>query len=360
MFTGRLKTQSLSQALKSPLKTLGTTPTLTPAAREELLGAGNRVAEGVVPGGEGGPGREDVPRPDREGSSGFIVIRLEGAGGFFEVDTARTLAEAAKMMSMDALQSVLNEYDLGEGRRLVTAVSPGELREMEAAARQSDFPPLRSLLDYWVVDARAQAEREDEIVKRLQAVPGVDAAYPMAEGTDPAVNPANDPYNAQQGYLDAAPAGIDARWAWTQPSGCGNGMGVVDVERGWRLGHEDFAAKAPTLINGDNRPGSQNHGTAVFGEMIADDNTVGVVGIANAATTVRASSYWDNTTNSSSGYTNAIVAAINALSAGDAIILEIQSTGAIFGAPVEIFDDAFDATRLASGLEYDPPEGAGE
>lgn len=342
MFTGRLNARVLNAAIRTPLRTIATTQ-LTDRISDVL----DRVPDIALP--EDGA---DNDRPDRQDGArpGFIVVRLSEFENVAELDGADTLAEVAKTMRLSVLASLLDEFDLGSGRRLVTAVKPGQLREMEAQARQSPFPPLHSLLDYWVVDAGKHGGREDEIAKRLQAAPGVARAYPQEQGADPSVNPADDPYNAQQGYLDAAPTGIDARWAWTQPMGCGNGMGVVDVERGWRLAHEDYAAKAPSLLNGDNRPGSQNHGTAVLGEMIADDNTVGVVGIANAAAIVQASSYYDAATNTSVDYTNAIVAAINAVNSGDCIILEIQSTGAIFGAPVEIFDDAFDATRLASAL----------
>ncbi len=67
--------------------------------------------------------------------------------------------------------------------------------------------------------------------------------YREAQYTDAAVIPANDTFNGQQGYLDAAPDGIDARWAWTQPNGCGAGIAVIDVERGWTLAHEDFNKK---------------------------------------------------------------------------------------------------------------------
>ncbi|WP_299612884.1 S8 family peptidase [uncultured Tateyamaria sp.] len=338
MFTGRFRTDILSNAINTPLRTI-TKKDVT----NQLAGRLGNVP-GVVQSDR--PDINDDP-PQKAGErSGFIVIRLAEVDNVHALDDAGTLAEVAKAMDLTSLAKLMDEFDLGEGRRLVTAVRPGQLREMESIARQSPFPPLHSLLNYWVVDARNHGGREGEIAKRLQATAGVDSAYPQENGDDPAVNPANDPYNAQQGYLDAAPTGIDARWAWTQPAGCGDGMGVVDVERGWRLAHEDYVAKAPTLLNGDNRPASENHGTAVLGEMIAVDNTVGVVGIANAAAVVHASSYYDAATNTSADFTNAIVAAINALNAGDCIILEIQ----IGGAPVERVDDAFDATRLASAL----------
>src|SRR5262249_52764683 len=56
----------------------------------------------------------------------------------------------------------------------------------------------------------------------------------------------------------------------------GQGIGVVDLEQGWRLSHEDLAARAPTPISGVNHDGSRgymdNYGTAVLGDIAADDN----------------------------------------------------------------------------------------
>lgn len=256
MFTGRFRTDILSNAMRNSMRTF---------IDAELT---NRLAERIrdvpdlIP--TTPPDVNDDPPQKEAERSGFIVIRLAEMASATALDNVNTLSEVAKAMGLASLADLLNEFDLGEGRRLVTAVSPGQLREMESVAQQSNFPPLHSLLNYWVVDARRHGGQEDEIAKRLQAAAGVDVAYPQENGDDPAVNPADDPYNDQQGYLDAAPTGIDARWAWTQPAGCGDGMGVVDVERGWRLAHEDYVAKAPTLLNGDNRPASENHGTAPF------------------------------------------------------------------------------------------------
>src|SRR2546430_14661455 len=113
----------------------------------------------------------------------------------------------------------------------------------------------------------------------------------------PAANPADDTFNGTQNYLDAAPTGIGARWAWTQPNGVGAGVGLVDLEQGWFPGHEDLTAKTPTLIFNDNRDGiggyKGNHGPAVLGEIVAVDNPLGVVGIAPAGTSVQMVSHYE-------------------------------------------------------------------
>lgn len=311
-----------------------------------------------------GPNDENRTRdslPDQKGGpTGFIVIRLNAGEQVWHDRSIKTLAELTKKAELSSLAQILDMFSLGEGRRLVTKTDPEKLHEMEKRAHRSKFPPLRSLLSYWLVDARKQPERIVDIVKRLREVPGVADAYAHSSGAEPAPNPGDDPYSTQQGYLDAAPDGIDARWAWSQPNSDGNGIAVCDIERGWTLTHEDLAGKSPTLIEGDNRPGSADHGTAVLGEMIADDNTLGVIGIAPEAGPVSVASHWDQPTNTSGYVAEAMVTTLQTLSAGDIVILEIQTTAPNpFGAPIELVDDHFDAIRLASALGIIVFEAAG-
>jgi serine protease len=350
MFIGRYNPSVLNSVLDTPMRTVMSVKATVPADNP-----------GHLPGGGGGAPRPPTADDDNRsgGLTGFIVVRTTDLASLNGADDAETLLEFARNAHLDDLLRVLDELDMGPGTRLVRVVPPRRLRELEAKAQQSNLPPLRSLLTYWRLDMRGNVDRMEEALRALRSVPGVAAAYPETEFGDP-VNPADDTYNGQQGYLDAAPAGIDARWAWTQPNGAGAGIAVVDVERGWTLTHEDYATKSPTLIAGDNRPGSADHGTAVLGEMIADDNTVGVVGVAPSAGPVSCSSYWDAATDTSTDVANAVIAAIDALAAGDVIILEIQTVAPNpFGAPAEYVDDSFDAIRLASALGLVVFEAAG-
>src|SRR3546814_7876577 len=47
-------------------------------------------------------------------------------------------------------------------------------------------------------------------------------------------------FTARQGYLNAAPGGIDALYAATVPGGRGAGLGIIDIEGAWRFAHEDL------------------------------------------------------------------------------------------------------------------------
>jgi len=88
------------------------------------------------------------------------------------------------------------------------------------------------------------------VVKFMQdliELPEVTNIHPLLPHEDPQVdtiNPADDPRSGRQGYLDPAPDGIDARYAWRVPGGTGRGVTVVDLERGFNLDHEDLVRES--------------------------------------------------------------------------------------------------------------------
>ncbi len=152
--------------------------------------------------------------------------------------------------------------------------------------------------------------------------PLVAAAYIKPPAEEPA-NPADwqtPDFTGQQGYLDVAPGGVDAKFAWNMVGGKGNGVRVIDMERGFNLTHEDHQANFGGLISGNNRPGSRNHGTAVLGVIGGDENSFGITGISPGAN-LRAISYWGTSTSQT------IIDAADELSAGDILLLEVHRTG---------------------------------
>jgi serine protease len=187
----------------------------------------------------------------------------------------------------------------------------------------------------------------DELVRRLQGLTEIEGAQVLRPGPPP-VNALDDPRATNQGYLDAAPAGIDARFAWGYSGGDGAGIGFVDLEQGWNLDHEDLAGAGVTLISGTNTA-FFFHGTSVLGEVLMVDNTVGGVGIAPSCTGRVISQYQPG------GYNTAatIVAAIPEMVFGDVLLLEAQEYDPVSGDyfwPVEVADANYDAIRLATAL----------
>lgn len=277
--------------------------------------------------------------------SGFLIIRL---APHVPPAEGTTLQEMAKNAELRGLLAVLEEYGLVRSQRVVRSQSPEAIRRLEEVATRTDLPPMHSLMMYWRVDLRDRPDLSDEVVKRLNALREVDRAYRELAVSDPQVNAADDTYAADQDYLDAAPIGIDARWAWTQPNGEGAGTALVDLEQGWRPNHEDLVGQGPTIIYGDNRDGvgtyRGDHGTAVLGEMIAEDNVLGVVGIAPGVGSVRLVSHYDAASGTALHVADGILAAIPQMGPGEVLLLEVQRNLQ----PTETDDADFDAIRLAS------------
>jgi hypothetical protein len=286
------------------------------------------------------------------GLSGFVILRLSRQ---LAAGDGPDLREHLKALQLGSLDEYLDELKQPPTRRVITSLEPRVLLQLEEQTMNSSRPPLNSLARYWRIDGRGLGQPVEELVQRFSQLEGVELAYAEMIVSDPTVNAAIDPLNAQQGYLDAAPNGIDARWAWMQPSGKGQGVGVVDVEMGWRIRHEDLRSKAPTLIrNGPahliNRDGTGgyigHHGTAVMGVIAAGDNDHGVIGIAPSLGSLRAASIFDGV--DAVHVADALTAAWQSMAGGDVLVLEVQRGVGPHALPTETDTVDFDAIRLAT------------
>lgn len=131
-------------------------------------------------------------------------------------------------------------------------------------------------------------------------------------------------FTGRQGYLDPAPGGVDARYAWTVNGGDGSGINVIDIEGEWQFTHEDLQNHKGGVVAGTppDDPGWRNHGTAVIGTISADANGFGVTGIAPGVS-LRAMSIFPDSFGSSS----AIQQAADLLTPGDIILIELHRPG---------------------------------
>ena len=181
------------------------------------------------------------------------------------------------------------------------------------------------------------AERLQDLADELNAHDLVEAAYVKPPGApptlapDPAIElntmtpdaaeaPAVTPsFMDHQGYLNVAPGGVDAKFAWTLPGGGGGGVSVIDCEWAWRFTHEDLQVNKGGVVAGTSGTDT-NHGTAVLGVIAGDRNTFGVTGISPEVR-LSASSFTDQSSSA------AIKAAADKLTAGDIILLEIHRPG---------------------------------
>ena len=260
--------------------------------------------------------------------------------------------------------SPLTDLLASEGLTLkpLFGVSEDRLQSHTASLAAETGADVPNLSVYYRV--KAPDNRLDDLAKRLQKLDGIEAAYvkPPSEPAELRLNdmtpqaeesPVTPDFTARQGYLDAAPGGIDARYAWTQPGGGGAGVRIIDIEGAWRFSHEDLRQNQGGVVGGTQSTdiGWRNHGTAVTGEFGGDRNTFGITGICPDAN-VRAISIFGGT-----GSAGAIRQAANMLNPGDIILIELHRPGPRFNfagrgdqrgyIAIEWWPDDFDAIRYA-------------
>ena len=235
------------------------------------------------------------------------------------------------------------------------------LNDLRARGRRRSgrMPPD---LNLWFQITLQPGTDADAFLEALRRLPIVETAEPAPL---PAPHPAVTPdFTANQGYLDAAPGGIGAEFAWTFPGGNGSGIKIYDVEYSWNRNHEDLAVThgASLLVNlGDTAIdpfNDNNHGTAVLGELVATNDNKGVTGISWGAAAGLAPA---NTANLGYNPANAVLLAVADGSPGDVILLEQQFPVCGLGAfgPIEVLPSVFDAIRVAVANGFVVVEAAG-
>ncbi len=233
------------------------------------------------------------------------------------------------------------------------------------AAAGEDLPDL----NLWFQIVLSTGVDPGNFLGDLQALATVEVAeFVPLPAPLPAVTP---DFTGNQGYLGPAPDGIDADFSVTIPGGDGTGITIYDVEYEWNQTHEDLsqAAGVALLLNpGDVAVGPFNnndHGTAVLGELIADNDTKGVTGISFGADIGLAPA---NTQNLGYNVANAILLAVADGKAGDVILIEQQTAACSAGpcdatqvgcGPVEWGQAAFDAIQTAVANRITVVEAAG-
>lgn len=244
--------------------------------------------------------------------------------------------------------------------RLYTSLGPQEIeREVQTARRRDEFYSPPNFRSFYAVESPPGTDT-GALAEALSSWDAVEFAYVQPRPSDPAVDASDDPRWPNQGYLDPAPDGIDAEFAWEYAGGDGAGLRFVDVERGWTLNHEDLAARGVTMISGFNRPGSFAHGTAVLGEVVGVDNTRGVVGITPNLASARVAGAQRTAT--TYNLADALLDGVNALGPGDVLLIEQQLTVPSLSPtplPVEIDPAVFGVVQLATAQGVVVVEAAG-
>ncbi|WP_282795097.1 S8 family peptidase [Streptomyces sp. CC224B] len=291
-----------------------------------------QVRQGSDPG-AGGPGPDGAGFTYRATQQELIVVARPEARLRAQEHGVRSATGAdvsALNMFLDDEQLTLEPLFGSEDRLQAAATGTGD-----------DVPDLT--LFYRV---RGGEDRAAELRARIAALPGIDTAYVKPAAVPATLGapgrqagtgepdetrrrkegaPVTPDFRGRQGYLGAAPEGVDAHWAWQRLGGGGDGVTVIDVEGAWQLSHEDLSAKLAGVVIGTpvQDLAWRNHGTAVLGVIGGDRSGSGITGIAPDAVTAAASFL-------PSGTAATIHAAADRLARGDLILLELHRPGPRF------------------------------
>ncbi|MGM2748527.1 S8 family peptidase [Bacillus cereus group sp. Bce010] len=252
------------------------------------------------------------------------------------------------------LIGILAEYPNVTINRLFNSLNPKEIKNLGKEIKDSD-QISSNLLNYYIVETQDDIDVQ-ALLTKIEKSSLVEMAYLQEEEAPPAerlpnlsVNPYDEPRLTRQGYLEPAPLGINAPYAWSIKGGDGKGTTFVDMEYGWLFNHEDLVNQKIELISGQNKSEHHDHGTSVLGIVSAEDNNIGGIGIAPKAKVKVVSQIRDNGNYNTA---DAILSAVNNMQAGDILLLEAQATYDGYGDknyfPVEVKPDIFDAIRMGT------------
>ena len=259
------------------------------------------------------PSKYSVPEQEFQ-----VQIILKPEAGV-RVDAAYRLSSITDA-NLSGIEGILEKHDVKLERAFAETEDALAARVAEAKAVGVELPDLsRSYIIRTKDKEAAEAVAKDLIDNELVEV---------AEVTPPAVPAdvgiATSSFFDMQGYLNPAPGGIDAKYAWTKPGGKGTGIKMIDIEGAWNFNHEDLQVNQSGLAGGimSNSLSWRNHGTAVLGEIGGDENNPGVTGIAPECDQ-RGYSIYDPQEDVS----KAIRGAADLLQKGDIILIELHRPG---------------------------------
>lgn len=292
-----------------------------------------------------------LPKSPRE----LVVITKPDAKLRISGNSAVSLEKSVKV-------SPLNDLLATEGISMnpLFGLEEDRIQALTSSLERKINKPVPDLSNYYHVVA--PDDRLDALAERFRELDVVEAAYVKPSAEPPVWSdsesivltkvkadepPAATPnFTPRQGYLNIAPEGIDAYYAWNLAGGRGSGIKIIDCEWNWNLSHQDLQNLLGILVGAANGE-DNNHGTAVVGEIGGNLNSFGVTGIATDAK-IGCASF------SNKPSAQVIREAADKLNPGDIILLEIHrpgpnATGAQqFGyIAIEWWPDDFAAIRYA-------------
>ncbi|TKH88399.1 peptidase S8, partial [Bacillus cereus] len=131
------------------------------------------------------------------------------------------------------LIGILNEYPNVTINRLFSSLNPKEIKNLGREINDSEHISS-NLLNYYIVENQGDIDVQ-ALLAKFEKSSLIETAYLQEEETPPeerlpnlSVNPYDEPRLTRQGYLEPAPLGINAPYAWSINGGDGKGTTFVD------------------------------------------------------------------------------------------------------------------------------------
>lgn len=263
------------------------------------------------------PARTNI---NSEANPDYVVVKFKDN---LQVRREQDVFYSKTGAAMQRVNSLLATVSPNRVRRLFGSISESNLELSKAVLSAKSKTELADLNGYYRIEVSSVPEAE-QLINDFNALDEVEIAYfqPKPEPAGKFEKSTAPNFQPFQDYREAAPAGVDADFANTLAGGDGAGVKIIDIEGGWRHSHIDLTAAAGTHIAGTilTDPSWMNHGTAVLGEMIANDDGQGVVGICPGADVGTVSI-------GSLSTEEALMIAADNLQPGDVILIELHAPG---------------------------------
>ncbi len=295
------------------------------------------------------------------GNTGSIVLRLSRRCFDSSVRDFRSLVQR----KAPAVWEVLRNYERLPASRLIRRLDVDDVARLERGITTDGLLPHKSLTCFWRIDQVEEADISGliESLRNIErTVPAVERqlreVYQLPTGSDP-TGTVNDTFSNLQQHLDAAPNGIDARWAWDQVGGDASRAGFVDMERGWMLDPPHADLPQLTVLLPDYyeiRPDGAVHGTAVIGLVAGRHDGQGITGVAPRPKLVGVASHVID--GEPGNVAEAILTLIGAgktgpdvlVGPGDVLLIEwqIDHVDGVHDVPAELYSATWGAIRTAT------------
>ncbi|MES1223379.1 MAG: peptidase S8, partial [Bacteroidota bacterium] len=236
-------------------------------------------------------------------------------------------------------------------KRLFSSLSPEKITALitKACVSDSSYQPT-DLFSYYRITAPGEINLH-HLQKALLKLEYVELAYIQGRTNNPSTDSQTEIIaSLQQGYLSAAPWGVNAKYAWEIKGGRGEGnVKFIDIEQGWNLVNGSIDIQTLPLT-GINEGTFGYHGSSVLSIISMKENSEGYSGITTEANSYVISQWRPDGLHNDA---DAILSAISYLNYGDILLLEAQSfysgnENSLW--PVEIHDASFEVIRLATAL----------